>query len=129
VRRIDRAIVLGGMAQQELRAIGDRFGTMLAGDDLIAAALQAKRRPIATSAVILTWHHARAIADPRAARLRDLVTQVLPPETVENGLAPAEVTDLEQQLDAAIAEVAQGLADAGEDPFSPLPADPPPEPP
>jgi hypothetical protein len=36
----DRALVLGGMARQELRALDDRFGMMLAERDLFGVALQ-----------------------------------------------------------------------------------------
>jgi hypothetical protein len=121
---IDRAIVLGGMAWQELRAVDARFGVMLVSQDLIESAIQGENAQLATVAAIVAWHYAREIQDQRVTRLVDVVTKLLPPAKVEAGLDPADVEALERDLTAAIADVAKRLADAGEDPFSPLPSPP-----
>ena len=126
---LDRAIVLAGMARQELRTLDDHFGVVLAGQDLIEAALQAKNKGLAMHAIVLTWHYARAIEHSLAKKLVDGVAIVLPPEKIATGLDPDEVDALEHSLAAAVAEVAKRLEDAGEDPFGPLPSPPPSPPP
>jgi tetratricopeptide (TPR) repeat protein len=121
---IDRAIVLGGMAWQEVRAIDGRFNVMLAGSDLVESAIRGSNEPLARCAIILTWHHARAIEHPVPEQFVELVTKLIPPAKIEAGLDAADVEALERDLTTAIAEVAKRLVDAGEDPFSPLPSPP-----
>ncbi len=120
----DRAIVLGGTAIQELRDLDDRFGLMLASRDLFESAIQGENEQLATFATIVAWHYARQIQHPLVAQLVDFVTKLLPPTKVEAGLDAADIEKLEHDLTTAIAAVAKRLADAGEDPFSPLPPSP-----
>jgi hypothetical protein len=75
-------------------------------------------------AILLTWYHARAIEHPIPEEIVELVTKLIPAAKVEAGLDPDEVDALEHSLTSLIADVAQRLADAGEDPFSPLPTSP-----
>lgn len=102
---------------------------LLAGQDLAANALQAENEPIARCARLLTWHHARLLEDPEAARLAGPVAEMLPREALDAGLGDEDVEALEQQLAAEVAQVARRLEEAGIDPLGPLESPTPQDPP
>ncbi|MCW5806511.1 MAG: tetratricopeptide repeat protein [Deltaproteobacteria bacterium] len=114
----DRALVLWWIAQRRLRELASPMELMVAYFDLFNFTSHIDNQTLRGSAVILCWHHARNMGDDRA---NAIVAQLLPADMFEAGLTDDDVKALEQLLESELAEVAERLEDAGEDPMAPLP--------
>ena len=118
--RVTRAVVIGGRAFQSLAAIEDRFGQMLALDDLVNALAVAEQPAGAVGALAVSWALAASMehrsAEAKAGALGRLIEAFDP----EEGLDAEFLGDARGRVAEAVRACEERLAEAGEDPYSSL---------
>lgn len=115
-----RAAVLGGRALASLDRDDDRFGQMVALRDLARSLAALGEQDGAVAAWFLAWARAREIDVPSAPAISAMLVEVLP-DFDAAAAPPAEaLAHHEGQLAAALNACEARLAEAGEDPYSPL---------
>ncbi|MBK7538076.1 MAG: tetratricopeptide repeat protein [Myxococcales bacterium] len=115
----DRAMLLAGRAWQELAALDDGWGQMLAASTVLEAARHASDEA-GVPAAIFAWQVARTLRPVWANKLAPLMEQVLPAEVLASGLPPEALAQVEQRLHQLFEARWQAAMAAGDDPLGPL---------
>jgi tetratricopeptide (TPR) repeat protein len=113
----DRAVVLLQWSLSFFASLDDHFSMILALLDLVPALGALKMQEPASAALVLAWHHAAAIGHPLAQQLAEHTGSSEPPS--EEDARQAQVVVM-----AALADQETALRERGEDPYSPLLAEP-----
>lgn len=116
-----RAVVLAGRALADLRRLESQTGQWVAFLTLAMALAALGNEPLASTAFILAWATAAAVADPQAGPLAAALQEADPDFDPSTPPSPEQLEAYERALAPILAECEAQLAAEGIDPYSPLP--------